>query len=495
MAGSRPHIVFLLHDDNGHHEVGWNNPDRLNVTGNLTALARSGIIMSRHYTHYHCSPSRRSFLTGRLPIHHGEELSDVTSDDIDLRWTLIGTKLKGAGYSTHWVGKGHTGYRSTAHLPINNGFDTHIGLLGGAGATYYGIDRWNCTAPDSRLDLRYASSLYGEVALGILQAHDASVPLFLFLAWQAPHVPYDPVPGWRGPIFPGKLWATDVLTGLLVSRLQAKRMWEQTLIVYSSDNGGVTTRDKRSGEPDAYGVNWPLRGEKHSTWEGGVRTPAFVSGGFVPFSRRGTSSSAIVHIADWYSTICALAGVDATDDSPVPPTKFDPRHPSRDLYGNASWPGVDGRDVWGSITGAVIAQPAPPYPRLLVLSADTILNGSLKLLTRSRSIRQDQNGWRLPNGSWTQPSSTWACGLSDEPLVPCLFDVAADPSEKHDLSNALPAVVQQLWSELNRSIAGAFHSRSPKALLGKCEPLCAELKWGLLSGPICGVEGCGEKTI
>ena len=85
-------------------------------------------------------------MSGRLPIHHGEELSDVTSDDIDLRWTLIGTKLKRAGYRTHWVGKGHTGYRSVAHLPIHNGFDTHVGLLGGAGVTYYGVDRWNCTA-------------------------------------------------------------------------------------------------------------------------------------------------------------------------------------------------------------------------------------------------------------------------------------------------------------------------------------------------------------
>jgi len=63
----RPHVLFLLHDDAGHHEVGWTNPARLNVTGNITQLARDGIILTRHYTHYHCSPTRRSLLTGRLP--------------------------------------------------------------------------------------------------------------------------------------------------------------------------------------------------------------------------------------------------------------------------------------------------------------------------------------------------------------------------------------------------------------------------------------------
>ena len=135
------------------------------------------------------------------------------------------------------------------------------------------------------LALRYASELYGDIALDIVSAHPAAVPLFLLLAWQAPHVPYDPVPGWTGPIYPGKLWSADVLTGRLVALLRQRKMWETTLIVYASDNGGVTTRGS-DGTPDAYGVNWPLRGEKHSVWEGGVRTPAFVSGGFVPQARR-----------------------------------------------------------------------------------------------------------------------------------------------------------------------------------------------------------------
>jgi hypothetical protein len=243
-----------------------------------------------------------------------------------------------------------------------------------------------------------------------------------------------------------------------------------------------------------------------------MRTPAFVSGGLVPAALRGTTSDAVLHISDWYATFCGLAGVDPSDDSPTPPAPFDPDHPARDPYGNVSWPGVDGVDAWAWLTGAV-AQP----PRLLVLSSAAVLNGSAKLLTAAKSVRGDQNGWRLPNGSWTQPPAGWGCGLSDTPLRrvtrlepprpshgastrqrhapsagrrPCYFDVHADAREENDLAPSRPAEVEALWRALNRSIARTFHSRSPARMLGACEPACAKLVWKLRSGPVCGVPGC-----
>ena len=73
-------------------------------TKNLTGLINEGILLTNHYTHWHCSPTRRSFLTGRLPIHHGEQLSADDSDDIDLRMTWVSQKLKEGGYHTHWFG-------------------------------------------------------------------------------------------------------------------------------------------------------------------------------------------------------------------------------------------------------------------------------------------------------------------------------------------------------------------------------------------------------
>ena len=109
--------------------MGIFNSDAADFSGNITALARDGIVLTNHYTHWHCSPSRRSFLTGRWPIHHGEQLSSNDGDDNDLRMQWISQKLSSAGYSTHMFGKWHLGFRSTAHLPTSRGFDTAIGSL------------------------------------------------------------------------------------------------------------------------------------------------------------------------------------------------------------------------------------------------------------------------------------------------------------------------------------------------------------------------------
>ena len=195
--------------------------------------------------HYHCSPTRRSFLSGRLPIHHGEELSGVATDELDLRWELVSGKLKRAGYSTHWVGKGHTGYMSMAHLPTARGFDSFLGFLSGA-QSYTSSDRWRNEGPYN--GTTYSSDLYGAAALSIVQEHTPpDGPLFIYLPWQAVHSPYNPVPGFdceaEYPPYPGvyagMLNESDVYVGQLTAALKAKQYWDNTLVIYSSDNGGV----------------------------------------------------------------------------------------------------------------------------------------------------------------------------------------------------------------------------------------------------------------
>lgn len=123
----RPNLIVILQDDLGFRDTGINGASGI-PTGNISALAQSGVVFDRHYVHWHCSPTRRSFISGRLPIHHGEQLSGVSTDDIDMRWTWISEKLAGQGYKCHWYGKGHTGYISTHQLPINRGFaEGHLG--------------------------------------------------------------------------------------------------------------------------------------------------------------------------------------------------------------------------------------------------------------------------------------------------------------------------------------------------------------------------------
>eukprot|EP00051_Salpingoeca_urceolata_P006710 m.88792 g.88792 ORF g.88792 m.88792 type:complete len:538 (-) comp14955_c0_seq2:2873-4486(-) len=400
----KPHLVMILQDDLGFYDtdVFGNNPAAHSYSGNISGLAAKGIRLTNHYTHWHCSPTRRSFISGRLPIHHGEQLSPVDGDDIDLRMTWISEKLASAGYQGHWFGKGHTGYKSWHHLPANRGFKTHLGFLGGS-QSYTSDDRWQnlhplhndqefhdpppgcnasattspwllpsssapcdpstflkgkclpygeqrvfantsdaadccalchgqagCTHFVFRLDTKvnnchikfggkgeptqgqctsgllkplppppspppgpdacateYSSTLYGQMALQALDAHDPADPFFLYLPFQAVHTPYNPVPHWNNNTYYGMLWDADVWVGNLIARLKAKGMWDNTLIVYSSDNGGVEQ-----------GINYPLRGEKHSNWEGGMRTTAFVSGGLVPSHLQGTNNSVNMHIGE-----------------------------------------------------------------------------------------------------------------------------------------------------------------------------------------------------
>merc|ERR1719158_585825 len=98
----------------------------------------------------------------------------------------------------------------------------------------------------------------------------------------------------------------DDVVGELVASLKSKGMWEDTLVVFTSDNGGPVY------EPGAAN-NHPLKGGKYNDWEGGIRTNAFVSGGFVPPERRGSKFEGVISIADWYSTLTELAGVSPRD--------------------------------------------------------------------------------------------------------------------------------------------------------------------------------------
>eukprot|EP00931_Biecheleriopsis_adriatica_P097190 TRINITY_DN70936_c0_g1_i1.p1 TRINITY_DN70936_c0_g1~~TRINITY_DN70936_c0_g1_i1.p1 ORF type:complete len:179 (+),score=36.15 TRINITY_DN70936_c0_g1_i1:77-538(+) len=98
----------------------------------------------------------------------------------------------------------------------------------------------------------------------------------------------------------------DESMGAIADAMKAKGMWDDTLIIFTSDNGGPVY------EPGSAN-NYPLKGGKYTDWEGGVRVNTFISGGFVPAARRGTVHSGVVSVADWYGLACELAGVDQED--------------------------------------------------------------------------------------------------------------------------------------------------------------------------------------
>lgn len=513
----KPHLLFILQDDLGWHDTsvfGDQSPETRQATHNMTALADEGVRLDHHYVHWHCSPTRRSFISGRLPLHHGEILSKVASDDIDLRWRWVSDMLAEQGYVGHWYGKGHTGYKSLAHMPANHGFNGgSVLFLGGAGSYYTlprfnGTDTWftQATRPEE-----YSTDLFGSLALKAVQEHDLSKPqnpLFLYLPWQAVHAPYDLPPAYKNKSTEGvdlirvMLADVDVWVGAITNTLKERNMWDNTLIVYSADNGG--TQDPLYSTKVVGGNNYPLRGAKHSNWQGGIRTMTFISGGLVPTALRGTTNNGTYHIVDWYPTFCRLAGgTNCFDASPEKPLPVDPSDPSKDIYrGNGSqcWPSVDGIDVWDAITGNDEKAKAREF--LWVTEQVMIKDGRYKIVVAQQLPAVTNSGpapgWRNANGSWTTKGLEIdgpGCGLAFEHrhnLQPCIFDLNADEREEHDLSGSKKRLLESLWLQLNTTQLTKYSSRSPAALLGVCDEECADAHWKdeygkSIPGPICGV--------
>merc|ERR1712216_477406 len=265
-----------------------------------------------------------------------------------------------AGYVTHYYGKGHTGYKSMNHLPARRGFHSSTLFLAGLGS-YTTLPRWTGETP-LKGNHQYSTDFFGSLAVQAVQNHDTTKPLFLYLPFQAVHNPYDLPPACpqRSDTLQCVMNDADVWVGKLVDQLKQKGMYDKTVIVYSTDNGGVEL-----------GNNYPLRGMKRTNWQGGMNGAAFVSGGFLPQSARGTQNYDSLHIVDWYPTFCGLAGVSA-DDGQQPP--------------------IDGKDAWPSLMGKT------NFPRTLWLSNEVLLQGPYKLvvsqpaayLTPKTTIH---NGW------------------------------------------------------------------------------------------------------
>ena len=328
---------------------------------------------------------------------------------------------------------------------------------------------------------------------------DGSTPFFVY--W-APHIAHAPlqvppahlarfafIPDWRRRRYAAMVSYLDDEIERVGGVLRATRQWDSTLIAFSSDNGGSVVAN---GGPGAN--NFPLRGGKMSNWEGGVRVPAFVSGGFVPSSRRGLRLSGLVALWDWYTTFATLGGVtNATEDPKAAAARLPP---------------VDGLDLWPYLSGRAARSPRVELP----LGSSVLANGSLDLYgegdplgngTRSftvvggllmydggelwKLLYEDvaMSGWqgpRFPNGSTTTDfvRSVEPCG-GGRGHGGCLFRLDADPTEHHDVAHLHPHRVASMLAALKRHNATVF---SPDR--GPWDPnacVAAMGKWGGFWGP------------
>lgn len=197
--------MFVLADDLSWNSLGANS-DIAFAAPYLTALAKEGMIVSNYYAQEVCTPSRAALLTGRYPLSIGMQWGVVQTDTawgMPIEETTLAEVLRDSGYSTHMLGKWHLGHHSAHFLPTARGFDSFTGYLNGDNEYFskrvptsptfkdlLSADS-NCYFTYENEDMHnYSTHFYKDKAIEIIESHDQATPLFLYLAFQAVHSPF-----------------------------------------------------------------------------------------------------------------------------------------------------------------------------------------------------------------------------------------------------------------------------------------------------------------
>uniref|UniRef100_A0A915EM00 Sulfatase N-terminal domain-containing protein n=1 Tax=Ditylenchus dipsaci TaxID=166011 RepID=A0A915EM00_9BILA len=410
ITGSKPNIILILADDLGFADVDWHDKNLHTPYLRDLAFSEHSTYLANSYVNQLCTPTRSALMTGLYPFRTGTQNGPQ--------------KL---GYRNYMVGKWHLGYCQKEFLPtVRGGFDSFYGYYGpqqgyfnhsadlfdrNNGIMMRGLDLFRehdgVSVPDFSKNGIYSTHLFTEEAMQTISTHQQSYkpnPFFLYLAFQSVHSPLQAPAYYRNKCLalfhnPKRLTYCAILTamdeaiGRVVEHLKRLKIYRNTIIIFSSDNGGDAM----------YGAsNYPLRGQKNTLWEGGTKTNTFVH-----FPRLITKFSYrydLFHVVDWYSTILSMAGLDVQS------------------YG-------DGINQWPMIINngkQVLRRNQFIYNVNTPLSAIRKYDFKLIYETKTPLLMNSQAGRAR------------------------LFNLAKDPYESQDINRQHPALVRQLIDRLQQ---------------------------------------------
>ena len=372
-----------------------------------------------------------------MPLHGGGMLSNIST---------LAEELRGVGYSTQAVGKWHLGFCHKDYLPTSRGFDHHYGYWTGSQDYYKHINQ-NFGGYDFRDDLAvdygakgvYSSVLYEKRAVQLIESHDQSKPLFLYLAFQSPHSPlqapekyikmYDDVEDKDRRVYLGMVTAMDDAVGGIIASLKRRKMFENTIIVFLSDNGGEVLKGAS---------NWPLRGKKGRLWEGGTRTPAFIHG---PGLHRRVEQN-MFHVTDWYPTIMEM---------------INKNHKGPSMDGISAWKALSEKSHnWKRNEVVYNIRQAPMYP---FNPTAAIRIGDWKYIW---SLDDDSASWEIPLKNGTRLFSR----TKPRNFTNLLFNLSEDPQEKIDLSSIDTSRALKMHARLNTLMKNSMYLKMPNMPAG-----------------------------
>ncbi|CAL1275001.1 unnamed protein product [Larinioides sclopetarius] len=451
----RPNIIIIIADDLGFNDLSFHGSSQI-PTPNLDALAKDGIILNNYYVCPVCSPSRGALMTGLYPIHTGLQHGPIASSSpygLPLKHKIMPLWFRKLNYVTHAVGKWHLGFFHKEYTPTFRGFDSHYGYWGGKEdyfdhtqlmGKFWGLDFHQNLKTVTNAFGNYSTFLFSNHAANIIENHNTSKPLFLYVAYQAVHsanmyaplqAPADYIKRFshikdkKRRIYAAMVSALDDSVNKITKSLQARNMLKNSIIVFSTDNGGPA-----AGFNDNAASNWPLRGVKATLWEGGVRGVSFIWSPLLKTPKR--TSWDLMHITDWLPTLYRAAG------------------------GNVKSLGkLDGFDLWDTLSSK---QPSPRSEVLLNIDpinrVSALRVGDMKLV-QGTVYEGKWDGWYGPSGR--DPDRQVADGVTCKPKPvnattnckpakkPCLFNVTEDPCEFYNLANDHPEIVEKLLKRLS----------------------------------------------
>ncbi len=414
---SQPNVLVIVADDLGWSDVGWHGG--FAKTPRMDALVREGVELDRHYVQPVCTPTRAALLSGRYPGRFGPHAlvpSNLRAMPPGTR--TVASALQSVGYFTALAGKWHLGVLPEWG-PNHYGFLKSYGTMTGAADPWTHKyrkgpfeDTWH--RDGSRLDEEgNATELVTKEAQQLIE--EKRGPWFIYVAFHAVHTPVDAPEEYKknydGVVFSqdpelqdsrlrmaAMVSQLDAKVGQLVDALVRTGQRENTLVVFTSDNGGIESlKNAYVGQvrhSPLNSENDPLRGQKGTLYEGGTRVCAFAHW---PGRLKPRKHTAPMHAVDWFPTIAALAG-------------YEPKEA----------PQWDGINQWPALTEAA----HPRWERPVYIAS--------------------QNGQSLHMGEWK---------LIRTPKATELFHLAEDPFEHQECSLKHPEVVDRMLKELELQAA------------------------------------------
>jgi arylsulfatase A len=421
-TSSQPNIIILFADDMGYGDLSCYGHPTIQ-TPNLDGLADEGIRFTSFYVPTPvCGPSRSALLTGRYPPRCGMpgNIGPDTQYGLPLEEITIADILKQEGYHTMHIGKWHLGHYKPEYMPTSRGFDHYFGL-------FYSNDMirpWvqtdtplrlmkDTVAIEDTVIQEFLTVRYTEQALDFIETNKDE-PFFLYLAYAMPHLPVNTAPEFQGKskrgLYGDVIQTIDWSAGQIVKKLKELNLDNNTLVVFTSDNGPWLNHGPRMLQGDVkpwhVGSPGPLRGSKGTTYEAGNRVPGIM---YWP----GHISPNQV-IADPASTVDLLPTIVAATSSAMPDDRI-----------------YDGRNILPAITG----QADYPEFEFFYFSGkriECIRHGAWKLRL-SRVLRTDLE--------------------KTDPLTPELFNLDRDPSERYNVAKEHPEMVEEMLQKMQRKAA------------------------------------------